>query len=57
MAAGLCRGQIKAGAPANDERTAKYIRPLRIEKELGDGAHFHGMMFRKTYEPYLPKNW
>lgn len=33
-------GQIKAGAPARGERTAKYNRLLRIEEELGDYARF-----------------
>jgi enolase len=28
-------GQIKTGAPARGERTAKYNRLLRIEEELG----------------------
>lgn len=31
-------GQIKAGAPARGERTAKYNRLLQIEKELGEKA-------------------
>ncbi len=31
-------GQIKAGAPARGERTAKYNRLLQIEKELGEIA-------------------
>jgi len=35
-------GQIKSGAPARGERTAKYNRLLRIEKELGSGARFGG---------------
>ena len=35
-------GQIKAGAPARSERTAKYNRLLRIEEELGDRATFAG---------------
>jgi len=35
-------GQIKSGAPARGERTAKYNRLLRIEKELGPGARFAG---------------
>ena len=57
LAVGLCCGQIKTGAPARGERTAKYNRLLRIEEDLGDRAHFHGKGFQKTYEPYLPKNW
>ena len=35
-------GQIKAGAPARGERTAKYNRLLRIEGQLGDSARFAG---------------
>ncbi len=35
-------GQIKSGAPARGERTAKYNRLLRIEEELGDDARFAG---------------
>jgi len=35
-------GQIKSGAPARGERTAKYNRLLRIEEELGANARFAG---------------
>jgi enolase len=35
-------GQIKSGAPARGERTAKYNRLLHIEEELGSGARFGG---------------
>ncbi len=35
-------GQIKTGAPARSERTAKYNRLLEIEAELGPGATFAG---------------
>jgi enolase len=35
-------GQIKAGAPARGERTAKYNRLLRIEEELGAKARYAG---------------
>jgi len=35
-------GQIKTGAPARGERTAKYNQLLRIEESLGDGARFAG---------------
>ena len=35
-------GQIKTGAPARGERTAKYNRLLRIEEELGDTARYAG---------------
>jgi enolase len=35
-------GQIKTGAPARGERTAKYNQLLRIEERLGDQARFAG---------------
>jgi enolase len=35
-------GQIKSGAPARAERTAKYNQLLRIEETLGDSARFAG---------------
>jgi len=35
-------GQIKSGAPARGERTAKYNRLLRIEEELGSKARYAG---------------
>jgi enolase len=35
-------GQIKTGAPARGERTAKYNRLLRIEEELGSAARYAG---------------
>jgi enolase len=35
-------GQIKTGAPARSERTAKYNRLLAIEEELGAGAAYAG---------------
>ncbi len=35
-------GQIKTGAPARGERTAKYNRLLRIEEELGERARYAG---------------
>jgi enolase len=42
LAVGLGTGQIKTGAPARGERTAKYNRLLRIEAELGSAARFAG---------------
>ena len=39
-------GQIKTGAPARGERTAKYNELLRIEEALGDDARYAG------WEPY-----
>lgn len=35
-------GQIKTGAPARSDRTAKYNQLLRIEEELGDIAEYKG---------------
>ncbi|MGA7273183.1 MAG: phosphopyruvate hydratase [Acidimicrobiia bacterium] len=41
-------GQIKTGAPARSERTAKYNQLLRIEEQLGDEARFGGWgVFRR----------
>ena len=36
-------GQIKTGAPARSERTAKYNRLMKIEAELGAKAVFKGL--------------
>ena len=38
-------GQIKTGAPARSERTAKYNQLLRIEEELGKKAEYGGKFF------------
>jgi enolase len=35
-------GQMKAGAPARGERTAKYNELLRIEEQVGAGARYPG---------------
>jgi enolase len=35
-------GQIKTGAPARSDRTAKYNQLLRIEDELGSQASYPG---------------
>jgi enolase len=43
LAVALNTGQIKTGAPARGERTAKYNRLLRIEEELGDAATYPGL--------------
>ena len=45
----LTTGQIKAGAPARGERTAKYNRLLLIEEELGSSARFYGLEFLKSH--------
>ncbi len=39
-------GQIKTGAPARGERTAKYNQLMRIERELGDKAQFAKFPFQ-----------
>jgi enolase len=43
LAVALNCGQIKSGAPARGERTAKYNRLLQIEAELGDSAVYPGL--------------
>jgi enolase len=42
LAVATAAGQIKTGAPARGERTAKYNRLLRIEEELGERARYAG---------------
>ena len=42
IAVGTNAGQIKTGAPARGERTAKYNQLLRIEAMLGDAARYPG---------------
>ncbi|VVA43839.1 enolase [Candidatus Roizmanbacteria bacterium] len=39
-------GQIKTGAPARGERTAKYNRLMRIERELGNKSQFAKFPFK-----------
>ncbi len=39
--------QMKSGAPARGERTAKYNQLLRIEEELDDSARFAGWSWMK----------
>ncbi len=46
LAVGLETGQIKTGAPARAERTAKYNRLIRIEEKLGKKAEYAGVNFR-----------
>ena len=38
LAVAMNCGQIKTGAPARSERTAKYNQLIRIEEELGKSA-------------------
>ena len=47
LAVGIHAGQIKSGAPARSDRTAKYNQLLRIEEELGKKAKFAGVNFRQ----------
>jgi enolase len=42
LAVALGAGQIKTGAPARSERTAKYNRLMVIEDELGEAARYAG---------------
>ncbi len=51
LAVALNLGQIKTGAPARGERTAKYNQLLRIEEELADDARYPG---REVF-PRLPR--
>ena len=43
LSVGWGGGEIKTGAPARGERTAKYNRLLRIEEQLGSNARFPGL--------------
>jgi enolase len=43
LSVGWGSGEIKTGAPARGERTAKYNQLLRIEEELGSKARFPGI--------------
>ena len=44
-------GQIKTGAPARGERTAKYNQLLRIEETLGDAARYAGDLAFPRFNP------
>jgi enolase len=48
-------GQIKAGAPARSERTAKYNRLMAIETELGPGATYAGWDSIRQLGPRPPR--
>jgi len=47
LVVGTNAGQIKTGAPARSDRTAKYNQLLRIEEELGNDAEYPGIDFRE----------
>ena len=53
LAVGTAAGQIKAGAPARGERTAKYNRLLQIEEELGSESRYAGA---EAYEKFLAQS-
>jgi enolase len=42
LSVALNTGQIKTGAPARSDRTAKYNQLLRIEEQLGSQARYGG---------------
>lgn len=46
LAVSLSCGQIKTGAPARTDRTAKYNRLISIARELGSKGRFAGRDFR-----------
>lgn len=50
IAVALNTGQIKTGAPARGERTAKYNELLRIEEYLGTRAKYPGLGAFKHYK-------
>lgn len=49
-------GQIKTGAPARSERTAKYNRLLEIEAELGDSSEYAGWDAIRQIGPRPPRD-
>ena len=50
LAVGMAAGQIKTGAPARGERTAKYNRLIRIEEALAENCRYGG---EQVYEKFL----
>jgi enolase len=51
LAVAVNSGQIKTGAPARGERTAKYNQLLRIEDSLREGARFAGASAFPRWSP------
>ena len=49
LAVALNCGQIKTGAPARGERTAKYNRLLRIEEELKGLHNYYNPFLQEIY--------
>ncbi len=52
LAVAVDAGQIKSGAPARSDRTAKYNQLLRIEEELDEAARFAG---RAAFPRWTPE--
>jgi enolase len=52
LAVALSCGQIKTGAPARGERTAKYNRLTKITHDLGRNGRYAGTQFRKYKVTY-----
>ncbi|MFA5573766.1 MAG: phosphopyruvate hydratase [Brumimicrobium sp.] len=46
LAVALGCGQIKTGSASRSDRMAKYNQLIRIEEDLGNGAHFPGLNFK-----------
>ncbi|MFX0162633.1 MAG: phosphopyruvate hydratase [Candidatus Hodarchaeota archaeon] len=55
LSVALCCGQIKLGAPARSERTAKYNQLLRIEEQLGSMGEYTGKFYRTAWKKYNSK--
>ncbi len=53
LSVGLCNGQIKTGAIARGERTAKYNQLLRISESLGNKAIYAGTKFRTGFKEFI----
>jgi len=49
LAVAINAGQIKTGAPARSDRTAKYNQLIRIEEELEGIAFYPGRKFRNPF--------
>ena len=50
LVVGLSAGQIKTGAPARGERTAKYNELIRISDRLDDKAVYAGINFQTPWK-------
>ena len=53
LTVGLGCGQLKSGAPARSERTAKYNQLLRIEESRGFKARYAGRKFHRPCAGWL----